>query len=476
LPPRGWELLVGVLAAFYMFDRERRLGPSADAAVLGTTARQVLGAVGLGLIAYAIFTFDSSTPTPGVYTLIPATGALLIILFADSGSLAGKLLGYRPIVGIGLISYSAYLWHQPLFAFARIFSLKWPSTALLAFLSLASLALAYLSWRFVERPFRDRKRVSSKAIFLSASAATAIFICIGYVGYGTSALNNLYLARLSEVEKSHFLAALETFNLEPREHGDCHFYAPKPDEQIGRHFDHCFEKYGKAIVVIGDSHAIDLYEGLALTAEAPFVFGLAELGCWPHTPDTGCQLDKIASFLRDKHEKIRRVIYEQAGHRLVHNNRGEAGRRSFFNGTDVPIYDISTSFVDSVRDYLAQIAKDDLKVVWLGPRIEPNVSANWLLRMATECTPEQLSINSNVIANFVKVDHYLQDYFAKSENAARITYLSQIEASPLDVKNDLYRCGVTYWRDVDHWSEAGARRFGARLLPILMPQQAVGKS
>ncbi len=62
------------------------------------------------------------------------------------------MLSLPVFVGIGLISYSAYLWHQPLFAFARIRSLDPPSLGLMLALSVLSLGLAYLSWRFVERP------------------------------------------------------------------------------------------------------------------------------------------------------------------------------------------------------------------------------------------------------------------------------------------------------------------------------------
>ncbi|MBK7452142.1 MAG: acyltransferase [Anaerolineales bacterium] len=94
----------------------------------------------------------------------------LIILFSSSKTLTGRLLSAKPLVTIGLISYSAYLWHQPLFAFARYRSIFELSELSLSALALLSFMLAYLSWRFVEQPFRNKIVFDRPAIF---------FICPG---------------------------------------------------------------------------------------------------------------------------------------------------------------------------------------------------------------------------------------------------------------------------------------------------------
>ena len=77
----------------------------------------------LGLIAvlYSIFAFNEETPFPSVFTLVPVIGSVLIILYADNRTITAKILSTKILVGIGLISYSLYLWHQPIFAFARIY-------------------------------------------------------------------------------------------------------------------------------------------------------------------------------------------------------------------------------------------------------------------------------------------------------------------------------------------------------------------
>jgi hypothetical protein len=87
------------------------------------------------------------------------------------------------MVGIGLISYSAYLWHNPLFAFARHQSLTEPSTTILIVLSALSIVLAYFSWRYIEIPFRNKDRFKRKNIFSYSLVGSVAFIAIGMIGY-----------------------------------------------------------------------------------------------------------------------------------------------------------------------------------------------------------------------------------------------------------------------------------------------------
>jgi peptidoglycan/LPS O-acetylase OafA/YrhL len=175
LPSRAWELLVGAVLAAGLF-RHPPMRPEGLRAELG-------GAAGLLLLLIAYFSYDTSTPFPGIAALMPTLGAALIILCASSRTWVGRMLGWRPLVGLGLISYSAYLWHQPLFALARHRSLFEPSSTLLIALVLATLGLATLSWRFVETPFRNKQAISNRAVLGFAVAGTALFVSVGMAGY-----------------------------------------------------------------------------------------------------------------------------------------------------------------------------------------------------------------------------------------------------------------------------------------------------
>jgi peptidoglycan/LPS O-acetylase OafA/YrhL len=179
LPTRGWELLIGALVAIYHFNTDDR----SVTLPAGSRLAQAGSALGVLMILGAIFSFDQHTPFPSLYALVPTVGAALIILFATPQTMAGALLGSSWMVGIGLISYSVYLWHQPLFAFARIQSLSNPTPWHFGLLSLASIVLAYLTWRFIEVPARNKQRFNRRTVFISAGLVSAVFACVALVAY-----------------------------------------------------------------------------------------------------------------------------------------------------------------------------------------------------------------------------------------------------------------------------------------------------
>ena len=172
LPTRGWELLIGSLAAFQF--------GSPGKYQLSSAARNRLNTMGLALILVSIFWFDEHTRSPGLTTLMPTLGAVLIILFARRESFVGALLTFRPVVFVGLISYSSYLWHQPIFAFVRISVLETPSQFVMVLLSTLSIGLGFLSWKFVETPFRHGRQISNRVFVPSVLLATMLFISFGY--------------------------------------------------------------------------------------------------------------------------------------------------------------------------------------------------------------------------------------------------------------------------------------------------------
>lgn len=183
LPTRAWELLAGSLTALFLLRRRAPEGWLAEA----------LGIAGLGAIVFAILTYDAATPFPSLWALVPVLGTVAIIVAASPGTLVGKLLGTAPFVGIGLISYSAYLWHQPLFAFARLLDPDHhPQQGIMLILAVVALVLAWLSWRFVERPFRRRDAFTRGRIFALSGLTSAAFAAIAAVAIVTGGLPQRY--------------------------------------------------------------------------------------------------------------------------------------------------------------------------------------------------------------------------------------------------------------------------------------------
>ena len=166
-PTRAWELLIGAFLAAGV------LPPLTSA-----TAASALGAFGLGLIAVSLVTFSGAMSFPGAWALLPTAGAALVIHAGSTRqALTHRLLGVPVVVVVGLLSYSLYLWHWVAIVFTRYFLIRpiVDSERLLVFAS--SVAMAWASWRFVERPFRGSGGVGSRrAVFAGATAISVVTV------------------------------------------------------------------------------------------------------------------------------------------------------------------------------------------------------------------------------------------------------------------------------------------------------------
>jgi peptidoglycan/LPS O-acetylase OafA/YrhL len=165
-PFRAWELMLGALLAIGFF-------PVPETGL----ARNLCGAAGMLLVLGAVVFGSASAPLLAVTSVASIGSALLIASSERRPSMAGRLLSLRPIVFIGLISYSLYLWHWPLIVFQRTDNLlvaNASNTTTELVLIVASIGIACLSWKFVELPFRSKARDTPKAaVFGIASTAMA---------------------------------------------------------------------------------------------------------------------------------------------------------------------------------------------------------------------------------------------------------------------------------------------------------------
>lgn len=204
------------------------------------------------LIVVAILFFDSHVipPFPNGYTLVPIVGTLLIIRFGTNGTFVGWLLATRPLRWIGLVSYSAYLWHQPVLVFLRMRFDEEPHILTSLIIINFVLFLAILSYFFVEQPFRNKQRFSRKQTFCTALTTTLVLFVIGLLLIGvaknrslsTSEQSDSYVSDLGKVDNARY---------------------------VGRVFDALARKRNtyenrslntsRKIILIGDSFAQDFY-------------------------------------------------------------------------------------------------------------------------------------------------------------------------------------------------------------------------
>lgn len=195
LPTRGWELAIGAGIAFYFVYRKKIIKSLLSHRGLD----EILGWVGLSMITYSVFMFNEKTPFPSLYALLPTIGTAFIIIFSSNETSLGKLLGSKIFVVIGLISYSAYLWHQPLFVFARHIYLDPPPKLIFLVLSAISLLLAYISWKYIEAPFRKRGTFSRKQIFSFTAFGSVLFLTFGVLGHFSHGFPDRYPLELKNI-------------------------------------------------------------------------------------------------------------------------------------------------------------------------------------------------------------------------------------------------------------------------------------
>lgn len=300
-PGRAWELLAGSLVAFASVDRPQS---SANGPAF----------LGLGVILIAIVFYDEETRFPGVYALLPVMGTVLVILFASRQTWVGRFLSMRGFVGIGLISYSAYLWHQPLFAFARLRGLEEPSDGLLVALALASLGLAWMTWRWVETPFRTGKW--PKVSLAAACSSAAFLLAIGLAAHFKEGFG----ARFADVfERQKYRMQLAEQRLEGARAGLCQYAPHWKDislEAFLSNWDCMAKPRGTPpyYAVYGDSHASD--KAVALRSSGLEITHLGGSNC-PLLPSRYSTANYYCDDLLD------RFLREQAAgdHVVVLSNR-----------------------------------------------------------------------------------------------------------------------------------------------------------
>jgi peptidoglycan/LPS O-acetylase OafA/YrhL len=202
LPARAWELLTGALVAL--------APPQSRPARRWNEIGSALGLAGIGA---AYFFYNDSTRFPGVAALLPCLGAAAIIYCNGSGStVVGKGLALKPLVAIGLVSYSLYLWHWPIFAFYRYLADANLSSGHCVLAVGASSLAAGLSWKFVELPFRRRREECSRArVFSTALSVSAALLAVSVVAWCTGGLPTRFSREVLDLATAEVVP--EAFNL-----------------------------------------------------------------------------------------------------------------------------------------------------------------------------------------------------------------------------------------------------------------------
>lgn len=284
LPTRGWEILAGAIIA--VGPRERH-----DTSI---ELHQFWSILGIVLIVYSIFGFDDGTPSPSVQTLIPVSGACLVISFGNEGTLVGQILGLEALVFIGRISYSVYLVHQPLLAFARHELLAEPDLVTTLVLLLASFVLGYASWRFLEQPFRNRSVIARPRLLAILGTGIVCVLAVSICGLASHGFPTRFAA--AQAFNQTLLAGARAERARLVRGDVCQFNNLKDigiDEflqQWNCRQDAAFPQARRIPVIIaGDSHSADKVIALKLNGLLPLQIGGAGCSIVPSRMSGDCQ-------------------------------------------------------------------------------------------------------------------------------------------------------------------------------------------
>jgi len=372
LPTRAWELMLGASSAFYLFyGRNNQVFIKGDKFI-----SEALSLLGLAFIFLSVFIFDEKTPFPSVYALLPTIGTVLIILFCSGETVVGKLLRTKILVGIGLISYSAYLWHQPLFAFAHHRSILEPGQTLLGGLVVISLILAYFSWKYVEAPFRSNQKFERKQIFFFSASGAVFFIIVGIAGDMTEGAPSRIDVRITEIQSIN----MSIFESQVETCWNGLVDNPSIDNACRIGDTEIVPSFG----LVGDSHAGALLHQLSMQSKQKGFSGVsyAFRSCPPLMsiePDKPTDGDMPCSSLRDsfftgllKSNSIPDILVVNARWALlIEKNRFDNGEGGIEGGDDW-VWDLadenySTTMTDVIVKSIREMLDSGRKVILVYP-------------------------------------------------------------------------------------------------------------
>jgi peptidoglycan/LPS O-acetylase OafA/YrhL len=425
---RMWELLLGAGLAVTSFSLKRRW------------LAAVLGATGLAGIVLAVAFYDPQTRFPGISALLPCGGAALLIATGSAGNPVSRLLSVGPMRQIGLISYSLYLIHWPLFSFAHLYLSEELTPALSLGIVALSLLLSYLSWRFIETPFRTAS-VSRLAVFGRAAAAMTC-LCIAGVAFSTSGGfpsrvgQDIFRNAASMLEISKYCRPVSA----PGVKGGtvCQF-----GEDRGGDYD---------LILWGDSHAAHYLPAIAAMATARKQSGalIWTPGCHPFLDDTRTSRScrefnaAVARFAVERHIKLailgarwtthrKNILRYMADADAGTNSGGLAKTLAFLNGRGIEV---------AVLDQTPYFPKDISLCV---------VRAAFYERDSEPCVVLPRD-------RFLAQHRDLVDYFAYLKKKYRFTVASSADALCNEERCRAREGDALLMADSNHLSETGAIR------------------
>lgn len=425
LPTRFWEMLAGSLVAIYVV-----FYPAHNQAL----GNSVIPSAGLLLILGSLFWFDSETFHPSFFTLIPILGTVMLLAFPSNGSIVFRVLSSRPAVLIGLLSYGAYLWHYPIFAFTEI-AQDFTDADGRFLMIIITFILSLATYHLIERPSRNRDLVPIKQVLIVLTLGVSILLI-----FNTYALTNSGdIGRFSK-EQLEILGTIK---------GDNEAYSKYVTEDYNNNIlnNQFVENERLKVLIIGDSYSQDFYNILMESGLGDQVEIVARyIPAYCHNipqrfaskvPISSKRINNCKNVVRVGHPEMRNLI-STADMSFISSN---------WNAKTIP-------FVQELeKDLYANGAR---KVMFVGNKRFPNFTRSEILNNSKESLREiRKSIDpkyreSTVALGNAQLDNYLDLQALMCGNSEKCPIVTE--------------AGFVISYDGYHLSRHGARKYGNLLL------------
>jgi len=449
LPTRGWELLIGAFAAFYLSQANRKL--------FDKRLSEFGGWLGVALILYAVFAYSKATPFPGLYALVPTLGTVLIILFATQQTTVGRFVGNSTFVGIGLISYSAYLWHQPLFAMFKHSGYE-VSKEIYLTLTILALLLAYVTWRVVETPFRKKSFFSRRAIFVFSTLGATFFIAFGLAGYRANSFDSrAHMAIFKDLaydnSKLGFQQCDDSLSNQEPKLNYCMSASASPNA-----------------LVVGDSHADDKFYGIQKNLSSFNWKLVGNSSCPPligvkvkSADGTECteRLQKIFTHI-ESNSSIKLVVLSFA-HMYPLNKLIAADHiQRQFDPKDGVIVDIKDPTLSKVDAFYAGLERTVNFLEQRGVKVIITLDIPELVSFPSECLKKQSGCNfskNDVLSRQVVLRNRISELTSRHSNVLVFDSLD-VFCRDADDNCSILFDGRSLYRDSHHLTHFGSLKYG----------------
>jgi peptidoglycan/LPS O-acetylase OafA/YrhL len=455
LPYRAWEMLVGSFLAMSRFKTSNENTASGEAVI------------GLVLVLGSFAFFAERKFVPGLSALPSCLGAALLLRSgARTEHVVARILSWRPLVFVGLISYSVYLWHWPLIVFTRSLFEEGRYGVMVPSLFAASILLGWISWRWVEQPFRRPQKISAKAVWLFWGATTVGLLLFRFWIQEAQGLPERFPVQVRELLK--FKDRPSKLKTDNKKHFD-----PKRAPVYGD------DLATPSVALWGDSHAealIPELDRLAKEYKKSFKF----YG-FPGQPPVSGLIRVVDGSVEKRAIYTEKVLEEIAGDATIsvvvlHGrwsilNRGrneDPSEELFpiyqraFNGSE----ELDAYYIERIRYTVDKLLAAGKRVIFVGPVPEIGIDVpDLLVRQAMK--GENLSVTAKC-EDFTRRHGYLLDALNSLEKRDGVLVIlpHQRLMNGNDARISLE--GKPLYRDDDHLSELGANYLQDLWRPIFV--------